>query len=600
MANWSLRSSLVAPAVMVALGASALIPAAAADVSAAATDRACATTTPAEPVRLSSALGSGIDAATVRDRNDLTRDELTHLAEDSTSWLDACGQVFVVDRAVPQGQQEAVSPVPSADVPADVFALSSRPSSTRTVYLDFDGATYTGTRWNDGAQIVSPAYSIDADPATFSETERAQIYLAWKVVAEDFAPFDVNVTTRPPEASALTRTSGADQTYGIPVVVTPTNSVGAGCGCGGVAYIGVFDRVGASDYQPAWIFTSGSGTGGDNLGQVISHEVGHTFGLSHDGTSQTSYYTGAQGWAPIMGASYDRRASHWSKGEYPGATNTEDDVAIIARSAPALADDHPNGSIGGTRLTLGTTVAGTIGTRTDVDAFTFTASGRTSLTVAGPGGYSNLDVQLSIRDALGLEVATVDPTSDTASDTSMAATWTADLPSVPTNYTAVVDGTGSGNPAEVGRYSDYGSIGTYTVSLTAGDPVVPPTSTPTPTPTPAPTPTPTPTTPTTTTTAPTTSSSPATMSPTSPRMGFVTTRLPRARVGKTYRAVITFVGPVAEARVDRRLPLGLRWRVRDGRILITGKVRRASVSTFATVLSGDGPSVRHRYRLVTR
>ena len=568
------------------------------------TDPACATTALTEPVRLSAALASGASAATVRAQNDLTRDELTHLAEDGTSWLDECGQVFVVDRAVPQGRQEAVSPSSADEVPADVFGLSSRPTSTRTIYLDFDGATHSGTRWSNGSQIVSPAYSIDADPSTFSATERAQIYLAWKVVAEDFAPFDVNVTTQVPSPSALTRTSSADLTYGIPVVVTPTNSVAVGCSCGGVAYIGIFASVGATDYQPAWAFTSGTGTGGDNLGQVISHEAGHTFGLSHDGTSQTSYYTGDKGWAPIMGASYGRRASHWSTGEYADADNPEDDVAIIARTAPVLTDDHPNGSIGATRLTAGIPIAGTVTSRTDVDAFTFTASGGTSLTAAGPSGYSNLDVQLTIYDAIGTRIATVDQVADIASDASLGATWTAELPSTPLTYTAVVDGTGAGSPEEAGRYSDYGSIGRYTVSLTTGaaptdvtptppTPTPPPTVTPSPTPNPSPTATPTPTAP--TTTAPT-APAPSTATP----IGFVTTRLPLARVGRSYRAVIAFTGPVEEARVDWRLPPGLRWRALDGRIVITGKVGRATDTTFSTVLSGDGPSVRHRYRIVAR
>ena len=164
-------------------------------------------------------------------------------------------------------------------VPDDVFDLSSRPGSDRTIYLDFDGATHSGTHWANGAEIVSPAYSIDADPASFSETERAQVYLAWQVVAEDFAAFDVDVTTRTPPASALTRSSAGDRTYGMPVVVTPTNTVGDGCGCGGSAYVGVFGALGATDAQPAWVFTRRAGTGGHNLGEVISHEVGHTFGL---------------------------------------------------------------------------------------------------------------------------------------------------------------------------------------------------------------------------------------------------------------------------------------------------------------------------------
>ena len=530
-----------------------------------------------EPMRLAAALDSGLSAAVVRLVNGLTGVELEHLAEDSTSWLDECGRVFVTDHGISPAAQVAADAAPRDAVPTDVFALSSRPGSTRTLYLDFDGATYSGTRWKNGAEIVSPAYSIDGDRTTFNDVERAQVYLAWRTVAEDYAPFDVNVTTLRPDPSALTRTSSSDPTYGMPVVVTPTNSVGSGCGCGGMSYVGTFGTVGATDTQPAWIFTHGSGTGGYNVGQIISHEVGHTFGLSHDGTSQGSYYGGAKGYGPIMGASYDRRASHWSSGEYADANNAEDDTAIIARTAPVVADDHANGSLGATKLTAGSVAAGTITTRTDTDAFTFSAFGRTTLTVAGPAGFSDLDARLTILGPLGATVATLDPTADVADDASMSATWSVDLPATSGTYVAVVDGTGSGAPTEAGRYSDYGSLGAYTVSLATGGSTATPA---TPTSTPAAEPS-------------------GTNAPTS-GIAFVTTRLPRAHVDSTYRATIRFTGPVSEARVDWRLPSGLRWKVVGDQIVIHGRARSTSAAKFASVLSGTSGSVRRVFRLVVR
>ena len=91
-----------------------------------------------------------------------------------------------------------------------------------------------------------------------------------------------------------------------------------------------------------------------------------------------------------------------------------------------------------------------------------------------------------------------------------------------------------------------------------------------------------------------------TKDPATSSIGFVTTKLPRARAGAAYRATIRFRGPVSEARVDWRLPRGLTWTVRGHRIVIRGRVRASSAGKFATVLSGQGGSVRRVFRLVVR
>lgn len=83
--------------------------------------------------------------------------------------------------------------------------LHSRPAATRKIFLDFDGHTTTGTYWNTyynkngaGLPITTPAFDRDGNPSTFSSSEHADIVAIWRAVAEDYAPFDVDVTTEDP------------------------------------------------------------------------------------------------------------------------------------------------------------------------------------------------------------------------------------------------------------------------------------------------------------------------------------------------------------------------------------------------------------------
>lgn len=96
----------------------------------------------------------------------------------------------------------SVSEAPTA---SQAFTLHSRPGADRTIYLDFDGHTTAGTAWNTNgrpASFTSAPYSRDSS-AAFNTTELANIGEIWEQVAEDFAPFDVDVTTEEPSFDDL-------------------------------------------------------------------------------------------------------------------------------------------------------------------------------------------------------------------------------------------------------------------------------------------------------------------------------------------------------------------------------------------------------------
>lgn len=278
------------------------------------------------------ALGPNVSAAA--KLNQMTTTKLKDiLANDKTAVLDQDGRL-AYNEIIPAG----VVPGPDvASVPlGQTFQLHSKPDANRVIYLNFKGYDMTGTQWakeSPGSSGVKKGFSKDADFETFSDEELAAVQTAWQHVREDYAPFDVDVTTQDPGAAALQRTSASDLNFGTTAFITSDQSLidAQNCGCGGRAYINVFDLAGSAHevYQPALVFGPGVSHNGKWVGEAISHEVGHNLGLNHDGTSVKGYYGGVDNgrWAPIMGAAYGNPISQWSKGEYPDANNKEDDLS---------------------------------------------------------------------------------------------------------------------------------------------------------------------------------------------------------------------------------------------------------------------------------
>ena len=216
-------------------------------------------------------------------------------------------------------------------------------------------------------------------------------------------------------------------------------------------------------YQPAWVFSDLQLNDAKNIAEAVSHEVGHNFGLQHDGTSTMGYYTGQGAWAPIMGVGYYEPIVQWSRGDYTDANNHEDDLATIAANgAPLRADETGSDSV----ATAGAPPAGTayITSAGDVDVYALGSCEGLVEVAASPAPTSpDLDIALDLLDSTGTPVASANPLSAAATSslaTGMAAAIAATVPTG--SYFVRVDGVGNGGAAT--GYDDYASIGAYTLT----------------------------------------------------------------------------------------------------------------------------------------
>jgi hypothetical protein len=405
--------------------------------------------------------------------------------------------------------------VPPTVTAVTAFQLHSRPGASKTLYLDFNGHTTPAGYWDTNA-VTIPAFKLAGTATALDQVNLNAIRDIWLHVAEDFAAWDIDVTTD---------AFGIETKPGMRCVIGGRQDAVSGLGFStmGVAYVGSFGNAfylndlldGLDVNNFVFIDCTNPATGENNttLNPTSSnyevtilcaaHEVGHTVGLRHwgetaagSGLSYTaghtvSGYTGVAHVSAIMGNSALGgwpsvcNLNQWSKGDYPFAYaatggGTQDDIATISTFATKLVggyDDHGDSLatasvVSGTSITAG----GVIADSTDIDLMKITAGvGALTLTATPHLKYrnynGNLKVGLSLLNSSGTAVA------GSYSLTSMGSTLTYNIPTagtyyikvnglgydptrgtsqVPTNtgITGTVIGTSAG-------FTNYGSLGRY-------------------------------------------------------------------------------------------------------------------------------------------
>lgn len=338
----------------------------------------------------------------------------------------------------------------AADQGTGIPELHSKPDAPASVYLDFDGH-YEPT-WGQFTDLDTPVFDTNGNTGEFSTSEINAVIQVWQRVAEDFAPFNLNVTTVDPgnfsngEALRLAIGGSSSDWY----------EPQGGGPAGGVAYINSF-----TNFIPnvAYVFPRKLSNSPKYIAEAASHEAGHAFGLHHqsvydsNGNKTREYNPGNSQWAPIMGIGYNAARTTWHDGPNSrSSTSFQDELAILSSVFNGFGyrdDDHADSASSATPLAVaaGSELmgAGIIETMDDVDYFSFSAgSGELTIIVDVADVGPNLDAVLELYDLSGSRLAAADPSG------SLGATIALSVPAG--EYTLAVRNHGT-----------YGDLGQYTV-----------------------------------------------------------------------------------------------------------------------------------------
>lgn len=185
----------------------------------------------------------------------------------------------------------------------DTLLLESNKNASNVIYLDFS------------------TMGIDSYSASVSFQEAQYIQEIWQRVAEDFAPFDVNVTTN----------AGIAANYSVQIGSTLTTDVRSASLRQSDPNNLTIDGTGRSFIGPTFTETAYKTSFTKYGGELASYGAGRKI-ITNDGWWNTDSYTGSGKWGPIMGIpnSVANQYTQWSYGEYIGSsTSRKDELKIL-------------------------------------------------------------------------------------------------------------------------------------------------------------------------------------------------------------------------------------------------------------------------------
>jgi len=271
----------------------------------------------------------------------------------------------------------------------DLYEEPETATGPYTLYLDFDGERVNsriGDFWLGSSYVDIPAY--DLSDYGWGGREQESINYILSFVQEDYAAYNINVTTTKPSSGEYTTIYvGGDNSWFRPdsgVIGVATYDVGNKWATNyGFAFSEELDIYYTYSYGDLMKYS-------EYLANLITHEAAHTYGANHvqNTTAMMNPYL------PI-----NPRTSMFGQGSIPNSSSYQDTQSLLGTNIGYAhgEDDYGDNLAGSYSIDENSIVSGLLERRDDVDAFRFTATASGTVTIdLNTTLFGNLDSVLTV------------------------------------------------------------------------------------------------------------------------------------------------------------------------------------------------------------